>query len=124
MSEPVRYPHLVMSCDHVGCKAVVRFAPRILVPSVSWFDPSHRPLRMMTTLHYCQLHWPEFTLADALTPALKLRFEAAARKARPIGFKPDFDKARVEPVLVTTPEYRAFLAHLAFGAPSPAVLHA
>ncbi|HEV2673386.1 MAG TPA: hypothetical protein VGV37_02525 [Aliidongia sp.] len=123
MTDAPRFPHLVMSCDHVGCRHVVRFAPRILVPSVTWFDPHHRPLRMMTTLHYCDLHWPEFKLEDLLTPDIKVRFEQAARRARPIGFKCEFERAQVERVLVTTPEYRAFLGHLAFQAPSEAVAH-
>lgn len=121
MSDRPRFPHLVMVCDHVGCKHTVRYAPRVVVPSQTWWNPDHRPLRMMTTLHYCDLHWPEFALADFLTPAIKVRFEDAARSARPIGFKCEFEQVRVERVLVTTPEYRAFLGNLAFKPVSAAV---
>ena len=111
MSEIVK-PLPVMYCDHLGCQLPPKRAPRVIVPSKTWLEPGHRALSLMTTLHYCDLHYGEFTLADALTPKIIAAFEAAAKKGRPHGFKPDFDAAFIEGVLVTTPEYRQFLARL------------
>jgi hypothetical protein len=116
--------HLLMSCDHgCDCRNSVKYAPRILVPSATLLVPGHLPLRMMTTLHYCEMHISAPAVTDFLTPALKVKFERAARQQRPIGFKCDFERARIEPVLVTTPEYRAFLEHLLAGPRREAVLH-
>lgn len=101
---------VVMSCDAPGCLHQVRRAPRILVPSKTPFDPTHRPIRVMTTLHYCEQHRSAFDPREWLTDARKAGVEKLARVKRPHGFIPDFDAATVELVLTTTPEYRRFLA--------------
>lgn len=105
-----------MKCDHLGCTIPPLRAPRLIVFSTKPFEPDHRPLRMMTTLHYCELHKGELTVADVLTPKIKREMEGIASRARPIGFKPDFEKAILEFVLVTTPEYRQFLKDLGHNA--------
>ena len=98
-----------MRCDHLGCHNEVSHAPRVVVPSRSPFLVDHKPIRMMTTLHYCMIHMGELALADVLNAKMKARFEGFARNRRPIGFKPDFDKAQIQYVRVSTPEYRSFL---------------
>ena len=104
-------PWIDMRCDHSGlvCLREVRRAPRIVVPSCTPWEPGHAPLRVMTTLHYCELHKGEFNLDGYWTGAIKARLERVAKRKRPLGFRPDFEAARCEQVLVTTPEYRAFL---------------
>ena len=108
---------LIMTCDGIGCRTAFPpeplRAPRLIVPSRTGFAPGHKPFRIMTALHYCSLHTGQFDLAAALTDALKARAEQVVRKIRPLGFKLEFDATRVEWVLVTTPEYRAFLTALA-----------
>ena len=101
-------PAAVMHCDVPGCLAMVRRAPRIVLPSRTPLAPGHAPLRVMTTLHYCDAHRATFQPALYWTDAIKRRVEIQARALRPADFRPDFEAARVEMVLVTTPEYRAF----------------
>jgi hypothetical protein len=103
-----------IKCDHIGCPLPPKRAPRVVVPSKTPFELGHRPLRMMTTLHYCELHQGELKLEDLLIPKIKRDFERAA-KGRPLDFKVDFDHAAIEWVLVTTPEYREFLMKLGGG---------
>lgn len=107
-----------MICDHrvfgfdPKCPNSVARAPRLVVPSQSPELVGHRPLKRFTTLHYCELHKGELKVADLLTAGLKRELEADARVERPLGFKCDFEKAGIDFVLCTTPEYRAFLAAL------------
>lgn len=120
---PYRKPlvvDVVMSCDHAGCLQLVRRGPRIVIPSRTPFEPGHRPVRIMTTLHYCELHQGEFDVAAYLTGAQKARVEGTARLLRPASFRPDFERAFAETVLVTTPEYRKFLEHLGVNDATPA----
>lgn len=107
-------PELVMHCDVPGCLRLVARAPRVIVPSATPFAFGHRPMRVMTTLHYCEPHAEAqpVTAADILRPKLKGDIEARAKVARPDGFKPDFERASIEWVLVTTPEYKSFLQTL------------
>ncbi len=107
-----RLPAICMRCDHNGCFREVRRAPRICVPSRTPWEPGHRPVRIMTTLHYCEQHRGEFRAASYWTDALMRKVEDCAARGRPPGFKPEFDRAWVELVLVTTPEYREFLEHI------------
>lgn len=112
MSDP--RPELVMSCDVPGCLRMVSRAPRLIVPSQTPAAFGHRPMRVMTTLHYCEPHvrTQPVKAAELLTGKLKGQIEARAKVARPDGFRPDFEAAFIEWVLVTTPEYRAFLRDL------------
>lgn len=98
----------VMTCDVVGCRRQPRRAPRIIIPSTV-FELDHPALRIMTTLHYCEDHRGAFDLAAYWTDAIKARVEKVAKAKRPLTWKPDFEHARFELVLVTTPEYRQFL---------------
>ena len=111
MPSPDR-PAVVMHCDVPGCLALVRRAPRIVLPSRTPLEPGHVPLRIMTTLHYCDAHRHTFRLAEYWTDAIKRRAEDTARHLRPHEFRCDFDAAQVELLLVTTPEYRAFTRDL------------
>lgn len=101
-----------MICDHFGCKNTPMRAPRVLVPSQTPLAIEHPPLRMFTSLHYCEVHKGEVKIGDLLSPKVKADFEEAAKRKRPIGFKCDFEAATIEYVLITTPEYRRFQAAL------------
>jgi hypothetical protein len=101
-----------MRCDHSGCPLEPARGPRVIVPSKTWLEPGHKPLRMMTTLHYCELHKGDLQVGDFLTAKIRKRFEDTARIIRPIDFKCDFESAFIEFVLVTTPEYRQFMQDL------------
>lgn len=108
-----------MICDHFinsleRCKLTPTRAPRLVVFSKTPFEPEHKPLKMFTTLHYCELHAGEVKLEDLLQPKIKLDFEAAARMKRPLDFKCDFEGSIVEYVLVSTPEYRRFMAAMGY----------
>lgn len=105
---------LVMRCDHPGCRDQVHRAPRIVVPSRTPLEYGHKPIKVMTELHYCQPHATPLALDVQrwLTPGEKRNIEQLARTHRPAEFKPDFEAARLEWVLVTTPEYRLFLKRL------------
>ena len=100
-----------MRCDGRmgGCTVPPARAPRLVVPPAPWrmFGPT--PLRMMTTLHYCEMHKGECTLDMLLGDKIKADFEAVAKRKWSHEHTPDFDAAFIEWVLVTTPEYRAFL---------------
>ena len=109
-----------MICDHPGCKHEPIRAPRLVVPSASPRDAGHRPVRVMTTLHLCPAHIGTLKAADLLTPRLKARIEDRCRIDRPLGFRPDFDRAVIEHVLITTPEYRAFASRVLADAAFPA----
>lgn len=106
------------TCDHrhiiasLSCPNTPSRAPRLIVCSRTPEEPGHRPLKMFTTLHYCELHKGELKTEDLLTAKVKRDFEEAARRKRPLGFKCDFDGAFIEFVLTSTPEYRRFEAAL------------
>lgn len=106
-----------MICDHITpgfgrCTNSVARGPRLVVPSQSPQILGHRPLKRFTTLHYCEMHKGEIKVEELLTPRLKRELEADARVERPLGFKCDFEKAGIDYVLCTTPEYREFLRRL------------
>lgn len=106
-----RAPYAIhMSCDHTGhpCLREVRRAPRIVVPSAKPIE-DHRRLTVMTTLHYCDEHRWHFAPAQYWTDRQKARLEATARDAWLLPWKPDFEASYIEFVLVTIPEYQAFL---------------
>lgn len=101
---------LVMNCDHPGCRNVPDRAPRIVIPSATPFALGHKPIKVMTTLHFCLPHQEgSFQPATWLTAHNKSRVEEVARARRPRGFRPDFEAATVEMLLVTTPEYHDYL---------------
>jgi hypothetical protein len=106
-----------MICDHreplTGhCKNSVMRGPRLVVPSRTPLEIGHWPMKRFTTLHYCELHKGELKVEDHADAALKRELEADARVERPHGFKCDFEKAGIDFVLTTTPEYRRFLEKL------------
>jgi hypothetical protein len=106
-----------MICDHYEpifghCKNSVARAPRLVVPSQTPQLIGHRAFKRFTTLHYCELHKGELKAEHLLTARLKRELEADARAERPLGFKCDFEKAGIDYVLCTTPEYREFLRRL------------
>lgn len=115
MSAPyVENPDLIMRCDVPGCVHQVKYGLRIVVPSQTPDRLLHRPMRIMTTLHVCQPHQNAFhnLPAEFFTAPQRARLERAARLKRPDDFKPNFEAAYLEKVLVTTPEYRDFLKHV------------
>jgi hypothetical protein len=105
-------PAVVMACDVPRCLAMVRRAPRIVVPSMTPDEPGHAPFKIMTTLHYCDEHKNTFRASLYWTDANKRKAEIIAKQIRPAGFRLDFEAARVELLLVTTPEYRDFMRGL------------
>jgi|SRR5882672_8285870 len=103
---------LDMVCDAYGdgtvlkCGIAPSWAPRIIVPDRLFrFDP----IRIMTTLHYCDVHGFAFNVWDYLNDAMKARVETVARQKRGRDFACEFEHAKVERVRLNTPEYRAFL---------------
>jgi hypothetical protein len=100
---------VVMVCDAPGCLRQVRRAPRIVIHSTTPLAPGHRPFKVMTPLHYCDQHFTCFDPREWLNDANKRRVEAALKRIRPPDFLPDFERPVTEPVLVTTPEYLAFM---------------
>lgn len=105
-------PVVVMRCDAPGCIRQVRRAPRIVIPSRTPLVIGHRSIRVMTTLHYCDDHAGCFNQHAWLTAKNKQRVEAHARVCRPLDWRPDFERVHAEPVLVTTPEYQAFMRYV------------
>lgn len=102
---------VVMHCDVAGCLRQPKRAPRLVIPA--WAPPFIMPpIKIMTTLHYCDHHHDAFDVAAYLTDAQKAKIEDTARKMRPLGWRPDFERVHVEYLLVTTPEYREFLKSL------------
>lgn len=135
----VARPGLQMHCDGRGprgCNRWVTQAPRIVIPHdlggmplptgrpprrSAYFTPLRQdntpeqvpwwtPIRILTHVHLCDLHGDAFDVQDYLSQGgKKAHIEAEARRLRGADFKPAFDHAYVELVLVTTPEYRAFM---------------
>lgn len=108
---------LVMKCDGASnCLGLATRGLRLIVPPIAGLPatPDYRAVRMMTTLHLCDRHAAAgvITAAQLLGPREKRNMEEHARGARGLGFKLDFERARIEYVLTTTPEYRDFLASL------------
>ena len=109
-----------MICDHYNnaferCANTPNRAPRVVVPCQFGREEvtqDYAPLRMFTTLHFCELHTNDVTIDSFLTAKLKSEFETAAKRKRALDFKCDFEKAELEWVLTTTPEYRKFMASL------------
>lgn len=119
MNEDITLPGVRFICDgDPACKIPPKRAPKIVVcnlfKGVGQIGPQYRSLTMYTAVHYCENHilaLDEAKLAAALlTPEFKRGFEDAARKKRASDFVCDFETAKLEWELVTTPEYRRFLA--------------
>lgn len=114
-------PGVELTCDHwvnhfTQCKNTPMRAPRVVVPStLGVIEPGHQPLKMFTTMHFCEMHAGKMKLEDLLVPKVQADFEAAAKLKRPLNFKPDFEAAFIEWVLVTTPEYRTFMQAMGAG---------
>jgi hypothetical protein len=117
---PQALPMPAMRCDGTSgldggedgfCYREPKRAPRIILPSRTPHMFGHRPIRIMTTLHFCDGHRGGFDVGSYWTDKVKARAEKVAREIRPFGFRPDFDRSRLEMVLITTPEYRLFLLH-------------
>jgi hypothetical protein len=110
-----------MRCDGAmgGCAIPPERAPRIIVPPRP-FDPALPPRRVWTTLHFCRLHQAEVTAEDILRDRqIRADIERVAKLKWPHGFTADFDNARIEWLLVTTPEYREFLTKIEHGLQAP-----
>lgn len=124
-----------MRCDGAmgRCKLPPERAPRLVVPAAPgivlttdgekplparavWLlGAAPKPLRMMTTLHYCRRHQPEITPATLLVDKVKADFERAAKQKWSHEYRLDFASAYIDWILVTTPEYRAFLETIEIG---------
>ncbi len=107
-------PTPIMVCDHTSFKCLmeVRRAPIIVIPSKTPFEPGHKPIRIPTPLHYCEIHRGDFEVQRYLSGYQKRRIEDGARLIRPVYFCCDFDEAFADLVLITTPEYRRFLKYI------------
>jgi hypothetical protein len=107
-------PTISMRCDCTlfRCDKEVRRAPVIVIPSRTPFAPGHRVVRIHTPLHYCEWHRGMFDVQSYLSGQQKRRIELEIPAIRPKDFKPDFDQAFADLVLVTTPEYRRFLRYI------------
>ena len=84
---------LHMACDHSGiikCARDVRRAPRIVVPAIP--TVLDLPMKVMTTLHYCDAHAWDFKPAEYWTDRNKARLEQQARLIGRDQFKPDFER--------------------------------
>lgn len=103
-------PDLIMQCDCKPCLRQVKYGIRLLIPRTIDGQPAP-PFRAMTDQHVCEPHAPGIDASQFITATFKERAERAAR-LRDAGAKLDFEGARVDPVLVTTPEYRAFLTKI------------
>lgn len=118
MNEPLTTRRF--QCDgEVGCPNQVMRAPRMIVPHTFKVGQLfQKPRHMFTDLHYCEIHRARLDdkkLVQALlSPKVKADFERAAKLKWPMGYVCDFERAYIEWVLVTTPEYRAFLAALGY----------
>lgn len=107
-----------MRCDGAMGLCVIppARAPRLVVPPLPFaLSLEVKPLRVWTTLHYCERHKEECTAQMVLVDKLKADLEATAKRKWPHEYRPDFDAAFVEWLLVTTPEYRQFLHTLEIG---------
>lgn len=108
-----------MKCD--GAMGLCILPPArglmIIVPPKPFaFEAEIEPLRIFTTLHYCERHIAteasKVFPADLLKDRMKAQIEARAKMKWPHEYTPDFDRARLHWELVGTPEYRAFLERL------------
>ena len=111
---PARFAQMRCDGGMGGCRNTVARAPRIIIPATPW-ALDIPPRRVWTTLHYCELHAHSEAqngklLLAVLSDQVKAQVEAVAKAKWPHGHKPDFDRARIEWMLVTTPEYLKWLA--------------
>lgn len=113
-----------MRCDSnslIGwpCRNSVARAPVLVVrpkPYLPFVSPA--PIRVYNTWHFCERHKRQVEdqmLGELLTPATIADVEEIARRRNwPLEYRPDFDGAGVDWVLVTTPEYRRFLNRIEY----------
>lgn len=118
---PARYAQ--MHCDSsliLRCPLPPIRAPRLCVfPRTTLdFNPVFiaKPIYKFTTLHYCERHKGECTvdkILDSRAPwgpyTIRREIEEIAKRRWSHDMVPDFDNAKLEWMLVTTPEYRRFL---------------
>jgi len=114
MTNYLRSPDVILSCDGPSCLQLPDKAPRVFVPSKTPTQKDHAPLTLaFPHLHYCVVHWEtHMKLDDLLTDKVKARFEDQARRVRPHDFVCDFDAALVQPIDVHSPEYGAYMARI------------
>lgn len=118
-----------MHCDSakwLRCPLPPIRAPRLVVfpRTTLGFEPVFiaTPIYKFTTLHYCERHKNECsaeTILDSRAPwgpwTIRREIEEIAKRKWAHDLKPDFDNARLEWMLTTTPEYRRFLEMLEEG---------
>jgi hypothetical protein len=107
--------HREMHCEYAGCRLPALRSPVVHVPPRPQLHEVD-DLHLWSDVHYCERHVGDFTVEGVLRGAmLGVIEEMARRKWRDPALKPDFENARLEWLLVTTPEYRQWLARLELG---------
>jgi hypothetical protein len=108
-----------MRCDGgaiAPCKNTPQRGARLMVPPLGHqfpYPPGLEPIRRFTVLHFCERHKGQCTIGLLLgEPNCKAIIERAAKRRWPHGTLPDFDKAAIEWLLTTTPDYRDFLERI------------
>ena len=114
----MRAPHLVLTCDGGGCRAIPTKAPRLYCPAKVTGAANHLydPVTLaFPGLNYCEPCWnTKMRLSLLLTDKVKARIEAKGKQIWPQWVKPDFDAALIEPIDVFSPEYGAYMERLGY----------
>ncbi len=95
-------------CQEKGCHRFAEFVPRINVPAQGWSVEMHQPLSVIMSLKLCEKHIDGLKAADFLRvgeeKGMARIFEIAAAGKQP----PDFDRAWISKVRLTSDEWKTF----------------
>lgn len=116
MTHFAKTPDILLSCDGPSCLALPKLAPRIYVPAKENGPGNHRYPAVTLAfphLHYCETCWNSIMrLSMLLDSKAKAKIEERGKKIWPMGVKPDFDAALIQPIEVFSPEYGKYMQRI------------
>lgn len=96
------------SCMREGCDRKASVVPLLRVPAQGWPMLFHTPCQVIVGIECCRSHFDELDARELLTQELR---EAFTHLLRGRGLAPpDFERAELEPLRITSDEYRRFVS--------------
>lgn len=96
-------------CGHDGCAHAAVCVPKLNVPATGYAIGQHEHLKMILNAPCCDEHFRDFRANDLLSDELREVFRIVARaSAGDTAAAPDFDRAWISRVSLTSSEYRLF----------------
>ena len=94
-------------CMREGCEAEATHVPRFRVPAEGWPTNFHTPCDVMIGIECCADHISEIKPEEIITDEIRKSFSMMMQSMNKA--KPDFSRAEVVPLEMSSKQYRDFL---------------